>query len=789
MNQSPESWGLSIPEPKHESPLEEALSLVGAGLQLVALHAPILQDGQVPRCTCARPNCTSSGKHPIVSRWQTHTIQDEIAVRDAFASHAFAINIGLVLGLQPSGAYLVGIDIDDAARFAELEELLGPLPLTATSKSGRGEHRFYWIPTDVDRSRLKNITGIGGKPGVDMKGARGQVVAPPSMHANGHRYRWVRWGEIVALPASWLLEVLAPVEPPKPANKYTASALPTAIDRKREQAYLQKCVTDDAVLISRSGKGLRNTTFYNRLCSLLALCQGRCRNVPGGESYVIGEFRKAARASGLGSREVEASIRSAQKWVTEQGITRGDATIFEFPTGRRATIPPPTPVPPDSEEPPDEAPTEPGHSPPERSSYAPAGSNISLLMEGGKPVKCAENVARMLEKHPAWLGGPRLDRFRMTPVWREVPEPLKGIMRNPWNDGADADALALQGWLLAQPLEQRVAAAKDACLDGLMLAANRNHFDSLVDRVSAFPQWDGVPRLDTWLHVYFGAVQTPGMARLGRVWLIASIARVFNPGCMVDVVPILESPGRQRIGKNRAINALYGDAPYVQTPNTAKVGENKELDRTASTAWCIHDDESKLFNSKNDSVKAWITRTYDTYRIPWDRSQSIIPRRAVVVCSTNQSFYFSDDENARFFPIRCGEIDVEGLTKVCEQLLAEAIVAFRSGEKWFIPRSDEIWRELSASQDERKEEDGMLDPVRDYLDRLPDGSTPRSSDILDTLDVEPKDRTTFVSKRLRTIMFTLKWEYVPMRANVARLPGEPLAEGVVMVKVWRKCKP
>jgi predicted P-loop ATPase len=781
--QSPSPSGPFVPEiDTKASVLDQALLLVRAGLQLVLIHAPVfngLPPGPSTTCTCERDDCTietSAGKHPIARNWQKNPLVDDQQVRDAFASVGFTPNLGIVLGAQPSGDYLVSIDVDDEARFASLQVDYGELPDTAASLSARGKKLFFSIPATVDRERIKNITGIGGSPGVDMKAKGGQVVAPPSLHARGARYSWVRAGSIVELPPAWILAILKKKEIPSWAQGYTPELLKdSGRTRRRAEQYLNKAVVQDATMLSRIGQGLRNNTLFESLCRLLPLAQGLGLGETGRRS-VINNLAAAAKTCGLSPKEILATVKSAEK-KSEAGSVRVPDFMRVIEGGKVSA--------PQTAETPETPEILAGITAAAEALPGP----IKLLTHKGQNAPIAENIARILEQHPVWLGGPKLDTFRMNIIWDKIPEPLKGLSRNEWKDTSDADALAIQGWLIAQASDGiRIAASKETCKDGFALAGTRNFFDSLKNYVNGFAEWDGVNRLDTWLTTYFGATPTPGTSRVGRVWLIASIARVDKPGCMVDIVPILETPMRQRVGKNRAVAALYGGTPYVQTPTITRVGENKELDRTASTSWCIHDDESKLFSSKQDSTKAWITRTYDVYRVPWDRMQTTAPRRAVLVCSTNKSLYFQDDENARFFPIRCGTIDVPGIERDREQLWAEAIIAYQKGELWYIPQSDPIWRELRTSQRERKEEDGLMGPVDDWLAKLPPGTTPRSQSILDALAIKPEDRTVTLSHRLHKVMHELGWEYVNVRvtpeaAAKAGLTGEEVL--LKFTRVWR----
>jgi hypothetical protein len=54
--------------------------------------------------------------------------------------------------------------------------------------------------------------------------------------------------------------------------------------------------------------------------------------------------------------------------------------------------------------------------------------------------------------------------------------------------------------------------------------------------------WDNKPRLETWLTYYLGAEDTPYHRAIGKMFLIAMVARIFEPGCQADYVPILQGP-------------------------------------------------------------------------------------------------------------------------------------------------------------------------------------------------------------------------------------------------------
>ena len=145
------------------------------------------------------------GKRPLV-RWEE--FQARVPTRaevTAWFDRWPDAGVGIVTG---SVSGLVVVDVDPrhggAEALAELESAHGALPSSVESETGGGgRHLYFAHPGGVVRNR------VGLAPGIDLRGDGGMVVAPPSLHASGRRYRW-RGGHrpeeaALAEPPAWLL--------------------------------------------------------------------------------------------------------------------------------------------------------------------------------------------------------------------------------------------------------------------------------------------------------------------------------------------------------------------------------------------------------------------------------------------------------------------------------------------------------------------------------------------------------------------------------------------------------
>lgn len=74
-----------------------------------------------------------------------------------------------------------------------------------------------------------------------------------------------------------------------------------------------------------------------------------------------------------------------------------------------------------------------------------------------------------------------------------------------------------------------------------------NSFHPVCDYLDGL-EWDGTPRLDTWLTTFGQAEDTPYTRAVGALTLLAAVRRVRQPGCKFDEMPVLESEQ----GKNKS---------------------------------------------------------------------------------------------------------------------------------------------------------------------------------------------------------------------------------------------
>jgi predicted P-loop ATPase len=235
-------------------------------------------------------------------------------------------------------------------------------------------------------------------------------------------------------------------------------------------------------------------------------------------------------------------------------------------------------------------------------------------------------------------------------------------------------------------------AATELCLE--------NRFDPIVDYLNRL-QWDGTPRLQTWLTRYLGADDTPLNRAIGKLTLVAAVRRARHPGCKFDHILVLE--GLEGTLKSTALVTLVGvDNFSDQTILNASDKEQQELVRGV---WIFEiGDLVGMKRSEVEKVKAFATRTHDRARPAYGRRRVDAARRCIFVGTTNDDEYLkSETGNRRRWPVGTRTIDIEALGRDRDQLWAEAAAVEAQNDPLILPK--ELWAEASEAQDERRQHD------------------------------------------------------------------------------------
>lgn len=304
---------------------------------------------------------------------------------------------------------------------------------------------------------------------------------------------------------------------------------------------------------------------------------------------------------------------------------------------------------------------------------APTKSQIEKLEEnglaqtGGKPIADISNINLFLERDKCgdhiWY-----DTFHHK-IFHDMDE-----IPTPWSDH---DTLKLTAKLQAEYGFRRIG--DETVFKGVQLYAMNNPRSEPRDWIRKI-KWDGVSRISNFLHECLGAESTAYMSAASHNFWVGLIARIFEPGCQNDSMMVLE--GSQGARKTSALRMIGG--PWYAEIRGDMTSTKFLLSLHGRVLLEIS--ELDAFNKTEvTTIKQVISCPVDSFVPPYGRVVQKFPRTCVFVGTTNKDYYLRDETGGRrFWPVKCGDINLEKIKTLRPQLFAEAFELFMRKEPWWI---------------------------------------------------------------------------------------------------------
>ena len=534
-------------------------------------------------------------KIPLV-KWSSYQEAPPSAheLRTWFGPGSRAQGIILVQG-RTAGTFVLDVDQKPGQMGADILHDLqmqhGDLPHTPTARTGGGGLHYYFKHPG---GPVKTCAGLW--PNIDVRGDGGYVVAPPSLHPSGRRYTWLTGCSLsdveVAEAPAWLLDKITGRREVPGAAVSPACSNPVRLPGER--------VTDG-----------RETYMRNVVWSVLVDMARACPIEPAASDVFETAWRIYASKAAPRGQSLEQDGRGQS--LMQQKV------IFGLRNWPRAV---------------------------EHAGQGAPSSNGSQTNRSGL-VSNLNNAMTMLSA-PAWHGVFIFDEMDGLTKMAAVPPSGVGIAFDGPRELTDTDISKVQAFLQSEGLstvsEGSVAAA-------IKTIADNNKVHPVRDRLSAL-EWDGTARLDTWLCDYLGAEETPYTRGIGAMSLIAAVARIFQPGCQVDHMLVLE--GKQGAGKSTACRVLAGG--FFSDSLPARLND-KDASLHLRGKWIVEVPEMAAMTKADAAdLKSFISRREERYRPPYGRTEVVQKRQCVFIGTTNESIYLRDSTGGRrFWPVRGGD--------------------------------------------------------------------------------------------------------------------------------------
>src|SRR5437660_7121675 len=245
-------------------------------------------------CACGQPDCSNPGKHPLVRhglhaattdlqrirRWWTRWPQANVGIRTGAASGLLVVDVDGAVGMESLG----GLGREDGALRA------------AWVRTGSGGwHAYVRRP---DGAPIRNSVGRLA-PGIDVRGEGGSITAPPSRHASGDVYRWLKPGVEPPDAPDWLVRLALP---PPTRPRWPLSELVRHVG----DGYAAAAIGQEAEAVASAPAGTRNHRLNLAAWRLGQLVAGGVVD----EMVARDALLAAAATAGLSAHESVATVRS-----------------------------------------------------------------------------------------------------------------------------------------------------------------------------------------------------------------------------------------------------------------------------------------------------------------------------------------------------------------------------------------------------------------------------------------------------------------------------------------------
>lgn len=335
---------------------------------------------------------------------------------------------------------------------------------------------------------------------------------------------------------------------------------------------------------------------------------------------------------------------------------------------------------------------------------------LDLLELDGKGFvkKTINNVTTVLEHDPALKGKVVIDEFASCGLlmgavpWNSCTEKRR------WTDVDDAG--------FYRYMESRYGITGRDKLDAGLLIVSNDHKINDVREYLLGLSWDNVKRLDTVFIDYLGAEDNLYTRTVTRKSLTAAVARALEGGIKFDYMTILA--GDQGIGKSTLL-ATLGKEWFSDSLTTF---EGKEAAELIQGTWINEIGElTAMTKQETNAVKQFLSKTHDIYRAAYGRRTEKYPRRCVFFGTSNDDEFLKDyTGNRRFWPVDVGihkpiKSVWDDLPGEVDQIWAEAVMAYRLGERLYLPKDVEaLAKEQQEAHRESASKEGI---IREFLNK------------------------------------------------------------------------
>lgn len=255
------------------------------------------------------------------------------------------------------------------------------------------------------------------------------------------------------------------------------------------------------------------------------------------------------------------------------------------------------------------------------------------------------------------------------------------------------------------------------------IIAHQNSYHPIVDYLNGL-SWDGIKRIEHIFPMYLGAEHCEYTTFATKIFMFGAIARIFEPGIKFDTMVCLVD---EKQGGGKSTLARFFSIRDEWFSDDVKNLDDENIFRKIQGHWIIEFSEMlATTNTKTvESIKAFLSKQKDTYKVPYERYPQDIPRQCVFFGTSNNVNFLPNDKtgNRRFIPILvdCEKAEAHPLDNEREAreyiiaAWAEAMELYKSGNYSLVFPQD-MHEKLESIREGFMPDDPKTGSIQEWLD-------------------------------------------------------------------------
>ena len=220
--------------------------------------------------------------------------------------------------------------------------------------------------------------------------------------------------------------------------------------------------------------------------------------------------------------------------------------------------------------------------------------------------------------------------------------------------------------IIFDAISKEYSCTQNRVTDFLPVIAGKNRFNPVLDTLAATPPWDGKDRFPE-IYSILNIAENDDLSRTlvhKYFWqCLAMVKNELKSAYGADGLLVLQGP--QGIGKTSFCRKIAIKEEFVKLGQYVDAKNRDVVRRTTSCFITELGEVETTFRHDLDSLKNFITRGIDEYRLPYGRKDERVPRRTSLIATCNSEQFLIDvTGNRRFWTVPVTDIDLPALDKL-----------------------------------------------------------------------------------------------------------------------------